>query len=162
MAHEVESMFYTRVTPWHNLGIRVEEALSSQDALKAAGLDWLVIQKSILTSDLMPVDGYRANIRNTDQSVLGVVKNRYKVVQNSEAFAFTDELLGEGVKYETAGSLQGGKRVWMLAKLPKKYQLVGDEVCPYLVFSNCHDGTSAIRVAMTPVRRGNDLHPLQS
>ena len=49
------------------------------------------------------------------------------------AFQFTDDLLGEGVTYETAGSLQGGKKVWMLAKLPEKYIIAGDEVTPYPV-----------------------------
>lgn len=152
MAHQVESMFFVRDVPWHQLGTRVENALCSSEALTAAALDWDVVQKPILTSDFMPVQGYRANIRSTDQKVLGVVTDRYKVVQNHEAFQFTDDLLGEGVVYETAGSLQDGKKVWMLARLPQKYQLAGDEVCPYLVFSNCHDGSGGIRVAITPVR----------
>lgn len=76
----------------------------------------------------------------------------YRIVQNEEAFRFTDDLLGEGVTYETAGSLQGGKKVWMLAKLPEKYIIAGDEVTPYLVFFNSHDGSSGVKVAMTPVR----------
>ena len=57
-----------------------------------------------------------------------MVSDRYRIVQNEEAFQFTDDLLGEGVTYETAGSLQGGKKVWMLAKLPEKYIIAGDEV----------------------------------
>ena len=58
----------------------------------------------------------------------------------------------EGVSYETAGSLQGGQRTWILAKLPQSYMISGDEVTPYLVFMNSHDGTGAIKAAMTPVR----------
>ena len=69
-----------------------------------------------------------------------MVSDRYRIVQNEEAFRFTDDLLGEGVTYETAGSLQGGKKVWMLAKLPEKYIIAGDEVTPYLVLFNSHDG----------------------
>lgn len=61
-------------------------------------------------------------------------------MQNEEAFAFTDTLLGEGVTYETAGSLQEGRKVWLLAKLPQRYIISGDEITPYLVFSNSHDG----------------------
>ncbi len=95
MAAEVESMFYTREKPWHGLGTRVDEAQISKDALRLSDLDW-----------------------KTDRKVLGVVTDRYKVVQNTEAFSFTDALLGEGVRYETAGSLQGGRKVWLLAKLP--------------------------------------------
>lgn len=51
------------------------------------------------------IPGYQANVRSTDGRVLGVVSDRYKIVQNKEAFDFTNALLGEGVRYETAGSL---------------------------------------------------------
>lgn len=152
MTANVETMFYTRVAPWHGLGVRVESALSSQEALKASGLDWNVIQRPIMTSAYEPVPGYKANIRDTDNKVLGVVSDRYRVVQNAEAFAFTDALLGEGVKYETAGSLQEGRRIWLLAKLPDRYIIEGEQIEPYLVFSSSHDGSGAIKAAMTPVR----------
>ena len=152
MAAAVETMFYTREKPWHGLGTMVQEAPTSNDALILAGLDWEVIQKPILTDDGIPISGFKANLRNTDNQVLGVVTNRYKVVQNNNAFAFTDSLLGEGVTYETAGSLQNGRRVWMLAKLPQRYIISGDEITPYLVFMNSHDGTGAIKAAMTPIR----------
>ena len=81
-----------------------------------------------------------------------MVSDRYKVIQNSDAFAFTDELLGNGVRYETAGSLQGGRRVWLLARLPQEYIISGERISPYLVFSNTHDGSGAVKVAITPVR----------
>jgi phage/plasmid-like protein (TIGR03299 family) len=105
-----------------------------------------------MTSSYTPIPGYKANIRQTDERVLGVVTDRYKVVQNSEAFAFTDALLGEGVRYETAGSLQDGKKIWLLAKLPDKYIIEGEQIEPYLVFSSSHDGNGSIKVAMTPIR----------
>ena len=152
MSANVETMFYTRVTPWHGLGTRVEEAPGSKEALALAGLDWQVIQKSVLTEDGQSIDGFKANIRDRDGQILGVVTERYKVVQNEDAFAFTDELLGEGVVYETAGSLQNGRRTWILARLPQRYIISGDEITPYLVFMNSHDGTGAIKAAMTPIR----------
>lgn len=152
MAANVESMFYVRTAPWHELGIRVEEALSSRKALELGGLDWSVIQKEIYTDDNMLIPSFKANIREGDNKVLGVVTDRYKVVQNKEAFAFTDSLIGEGCTYETAGSLQEGKKVWLLAKLPEKYQILDDEVTPYMVFSNSHDGSGALKIAMTPIR----------
>lgn len=105
-----------------------------------------------MTDDFTPISGYKANVRDTDDRVLGVVTDRYKVVQNSEAFAFTDTLLGEGVKYETVGSLQDGRKIWLLAKMPEKYIIEGEQIEPYLVFSNSHDGSGAIKVAMTPIR----------
>lgn len=152
MSANVETMFYTRVAPWHGLGVCVENAVSSEKALKVSGLDWSVVQNSIITEESVPIPGYKANIRNTDNKILGVVSDRYKVVQNAEAFAFTDALLGDGVTYETAGSLQDGRKIWLLAKLPKKYTIGGEQIEPYLVFSNSHDGSGAIKVAMTPVR----------
>lgn len=152
MSAEVETMFYTRVAPWHGLGTCVENAPGSQEALKVAGLDWKVVQKPIFTEEGQLVGGFKANIRDRDNQILGVVTDRYRVVQNEEAFAFTDQLLGEGVTYETAGSLQGGRRTWILAKLPQRYIISGDEITPYLVFMNSHDGTGAIKAAMTPIR----------
>ena len=84
--------------------------------------------------------------------MLGVVSDRYKIIQNDEAFRFTDELIGEGVRYETAGSLSDGKRVWILAKLPQQYIIGGEKIAPYLVFSNTHDGSGSVKVAITPIR----------
>lgn len=152
MAANVETMFYTRNKPWHGLGVRVMEAPDSREALVVAGLDWNVIQESIYTDTNELIEGYKANIRDSDRKVLGVVTDRYKIIQNREAFAFTDELLGEGVRYETAGSLQGGKKVWLLAHLPNEYIISGERISPYLVFSNTHDGSGAIKVALTPIR----------
>ena len=152
MPANVESMFYVRKVPWHGLGTMVMEAPTSEAALRLAGLDWNVIQRPIVTEDGIPIPGFKANLREMDEKVLGVVTDRYKVVQNTDSLSFTDSLVGEGVKYETAGSLQGGRRTWLLAKLPQRYIISGDEITPYLVFMNSHDGSGSIKVAMTPVR----------
>lgn len=152
MAANVETMFYTREKPWHGLGVRVEEAPTSADALTMAGLDWQVLQESVYTDAGEKINGYKANVRSTDRKVLGVVTDRYKVIQNAEAFEFTDTLLGSGVRYETAGSLAEGKKVWLLARLPREYIIGGERISPYLVFSNTHDGSGAVRVAVTPIR----------
>ena len=152
MAAEVETMFYTREKPWHGLGTRVEEAPSSADALRLAGLDWQVVQQPIYTEGKELISGYKANVRDSDRKVLGVVSERYRIIQNEEAFSFTDALLGQGVRYETAGSLQEGRKVWLLARLPREYIMSGEHISPYLVFSNTHDGSGAVKVALTPVR----------
>ena len=68
------------------------------------------------------------------------------------AFKFTDELLGEGVTYETAGSLRDGKTIWLLAKMPETVTILGDEITPFIVFTNTHDGSGSVKVAMTPIR----------
>ena len=91
MSANVETMFYVREKPWHGLGTLVMEAPASADALVWAGLDWQVIQKEVSTEDGDRIAGYKANVRSTDGSVLGIVSDRYKVVQNEDAFRFTDE-----------------------------------------------------------------------
>lgn len=155
MAANVETMMYVRQVPWHGLGTMVEKAPTSADALHIAGLDWKVEQTPVFTNEGIEIPGYKANRRDTDGSILGIVSNRYKIVQNTEAFEFTDALVGETengvVTYETAGSLLGGKKIWLLAKMPTA-KVVGDEVEPYMVFTNSHDGTGAIKIAMSPVR----------
>lgn len=152
MAANVERMFYTREKPWHGLGIMVAEAPNSKDALRLAGLNWKVLQEPVYTENKELIQGYKANVRGSDRKVLGVVTDRYKVIQNEEAFAFTDALLGEGIRYETAGSLQEGRRVWMLARLPREFIIGGERISPYMVFSNTHDGSGAVKTALTPIR----------
>lgn len=152
MSANVETMFYVRENPWHGLGTKVNEAPGSREALIIAGLNWNVLQEPIYTETEEFIEGYKANVRDSDRKVLGVVTDRYKVIQNQEAFAFTDALLGEGVRYETAGSLQGGKRVWLLAHMPHEYIISGERISPYLVFTNTHDGSGAIKAALTPIR----------
>lgn len=151
MAANVETMFYVREVPWHGLGTCVQEAPTSADALRLAGLDWEVKQRNIQVCGGAKIENFKANVRSTDGKVLGVVTDRYQIVQNADAFSFTDELIGGDVRYETAGSLQEGKKIWLLAKMPTR-KVVGDDVEPYLCFSNTHDGSGSIRVCMTPIR----------
>lgn len=152
MSANVETMFSTRVKPWHGIGTIVADCPNSKEAIWLAGMDWKVEQSDVCTNSGVLIPGYKANIRDRDQSILGVVSDRYQVVQNEEAFAFTDELLGEGVEYETAGSLQGGRKTFILAKLPQRFIIAGDEITPYFVIMNSHDGSCSIKAAMTPVR----------
>lgn len=114
----VETMFDARRTPWDGLGKRIAGAVTSRDAIRLAGLDWNVVPTDIISEATgLKIPGYKANVRDIDNKTLGIVTERYKIVQNEEAFSFTDALLGEGVRYETAGALQSGKKVWMLARL---------------------------------------------
>ena len=161
MAHNVEAMFSAnRVVPWHyeltkDVTKLIQEAPTSKEALHLAGLDWTVEQTPVYMENGIVIPNYKANVRSTDKSCLGIVTDRYKVVQNTEAFEFTDAIVGETedgvVKYETAGSLCGGKKIWLLAKMPAT-KILDDEVDPYMFFSNTHDGSGSIKVGMTPVR----------
>lgn len=160
MAHMIDTMFSVREKPWHYEETKevtklIQEAPTSADALRLAGLDWEVEQTPVYTDSGIEIPNYKANRRSSDQSILGIVSDRYKIVQNTEAFEFTDAIVGETedgvVKYETAGALNGGRKIWLLAKMPTK-KVLDDDVEPYMFFSNSHDGTGAIKVGMTPIR----------
>jgi len=144
--------------PWHydetaDRVALVQDAPTSWDALKLSFMDWDVVSTPVVVNNV-PVEGYKANVRADTGRVLGIVSNRYKIVQNREAFAFVDAILEQKdvpVCYETCGSLENGQRVWMLANMPKSLVL-GDEVENYLFFTNAHNGKSGITAGITQVR----------
>lgn len=147
----VETMFSVREKPWHGLGKIIKEAPTSRDAIELAGLNWSVNSNPIYDVFGNEIKGFKANTRSSDNSVLGVVTDKYKIVQNIDAFDFTDNLIGEEMYYETAGSLRKGKTIWLLGKMPERY-ICEDKFDPYIVFTNTHDGTGAVKIAMTPIR----------
>lgn len=150
MSHEFETGFFVREPAWHKLGTVVVDAPTSADALRLAGLDWnVLLEQAERKGKIVPNTFW--TIRSSDDSVLGTVSGKYKIIQNDEAFNFTDNLLGEGVKYESAGSLKQGRTVWLLAKMPET-KVLDDAFVPYLCFTNSHDGSGAVRVCLTDVR----------
>lgn len=163
MAHmimETDQMFSVRVKPWHYEETKehvrlIQEAPNSEEALRLAGLDWNVVSTPVYQENGLLIPGYKANVRDKDNSVLGIVSSRYRIVQNTEAFSFTDALIGDTefgeVRYETAGSLCNGKKVWLLAKMPTR-QILDDDVEPYICFANSFDGSGAVQVCATPIR----------
>lgn len=151
MSAAVESLFYTREKPWHGLGVRVEESPTSEDAIVAAGLDWIVEKKPIFDANGNQINNYFANTRNTDQSVLGIVSGRYEIIQNKDAFSFTDSLVDEGLTYECAGSLRDGKQIFLLAHMPQT-KILGEALEPYICFTNTFDGSGAVQCICTPTR----------
>ena len=90
MAHNIETMFSAgRVKPWHyaetsEVTKLIQEAPTSKDALHYAGLDWMVEQTPVYMEDGVMIPNYKANVRSTDKSCLGIVTDRYKIVQNKE------------------------------------------------------------------------------
>jgi phage/plasmid-like protein (TIGR03299 family) len=161
MADYFESGFVVREQAWHGLATVLENAPSVEEAIIAAGLDWKVETAPISASftdengvDYVEVDTHRALVRNTDRKVLGVVSNAYKVFQNHEAFGWFQPLVEDGtVTLETAGSLQEGRKVWVLARYSDDFEVKeGDKVIPYLLLAAGHDGNLSIRITNTPVR----------
>jgi phage/plasmid-like protein (TIGR03299 family) len=157
MAHELEiingeaQMFSVRQTPWHKLGKVLDNPPTSEEAIKLAGLDWEVTPTQIYykTGEFYNAFPKRvALVRNIDNKPLSVVSNTYKPLQNREAFEWFDSIVSEGnATYETAGSLQGGKRIWVMAKLSDDVEIIkGDVVRQYILLCNSHDGISGVMI----------------
>lgn len=154
MAHEVEQMFVVGAAPWHNLGRKFEVPPSLEEALVAAGLDWKVTTEPLFSGAKEQVEALLTR-RSSDNSILGVVGPNYTPLQNTEAFEFFRPFLDEkAAAIETAGSLRQGKRVWVLAKINRDPLVIkgNDVVEKYVLLSNSHDGTLAVRVGFTPIR----------
>ena len=138
--------------PWHKTNyVTVEGTMTSEEALRLAKLDFDVLQENVYDSEGSVVKGYKLNFKSDDRTLLGLVSDKYKVVQNTEAFAFTDALIGEKCRYETAGSLNNFRTTWLLARLEPK-TILGDKYDNFLCFMNSFDGSSAVKVCVTPVR----------
>lgn len=150
----VTSMFSADSAVYHGVGNVVKGAQTSAEALKLAGLDWTADKRLIYDAEGNEIPDYFAITRSDTKCALGIVTKKYVPIQNKDAFAFTDELLGNGVTYETAGAINDGKRVWMLARFEEHndYKLAGDECIPYLLFSNNFDGKGSARVCVTVTR----------
>ena len=171
MSHGIttnDQMFSVREVPWHGLGVVLDEYPKSIDeALDKAGLGWKVTHGDVLVvkapewtddfgtkhpAELIPAKGFKANLREDTGDVLGIVSDEYEVVDNRDAFRFLDALIGSELHFETAGSLWGGRRVWVLARLPEYIELGGDQSATYVYVANSHDGSMAVTAAVTPIR----------
>ena len=157
MAHgimENDMMFSaSNIRPWHGLGKVIAEAVPSGEAIKVAAMDWTVEQFPVI-ADKKEVPGWKANVRSDTRECLGLVSDKYQVMQNSECFQFMDSVLesSEGeAKYETAGSLFNGRKIFLLARLPN-LKLVGDDVESYMFLSSSHDGSQGLTCGVTNVR----------
>lgn len=157
MAHEIETMTFAGATPWHGLGVKMEEndGYSWETVSAKAGLDWSVETVPLVTNDLQPVPQANAVRRTTDKKVLGVVGPRFTPLQNKDALSWFQPFLdAREAIIDTAGSLKGGSRIWALAKINRNPLVIakGDEVEKYILLAHAHDGSLAIRLGFTPIR----------
>jgi phage/plasmid-like protein (TIGR03299 family) len=170
MAHELEigqngevAFATLREPAWHNLGTVFNEEVSTSEMLQLAHLnDWNVRLEEIAIPDGFSSDKAhffvaRTNPFDVEQTdVLGVVGERYRVLQNEELFEFGDALLDGGGRWETAGSIKGGRQVFGSLALERDVVLdesgVADKINSYLLVNTSHDGSIAIQASVTPVR----------
>ena len=146
-------MFSVQETPWHGLGIICKDAPTIAEGIKMAGLDWKTELHPLVTAGGLKTDSF-ATVNSKSSEVLGVVGSKYQPLHNENAFQWFQPLIDSGdVKLETAGSLHGGKKVWIMGKIGSETVIKGnDTVEKYILLSNSHDGSSSIRVGFTPVR----------
>lgn len=162
MSANVESCFYYGQVPWHGLGVKLDNPATSEEAIKAAGMDWEVKCGAVSVTEFdgettrkIVVPDYFCTVRMDKRVPLGIVGRLYTPIQNKEAFNFFDAIVGDKkATYHTAGVLGKGETVWMLAKLPDDIRIVGtdDIINKYLLLTNKHDGTMSLRMFFTPVR----------
>ncbi|MGW6569833.1 DUF932 domain-containing protein [Streptomyces sp. NPDC054975] len=173
MAHQIEqftdgtaALASARQSAWHKLGTVTEDAMTAEDAMRIAYLaDWNVRLVDLHATDItgdgvttLEVPNHRASVRTHPKTrrseVLGVVGTDYTPVQNEEHAEFLNYLADEsGAHFETAGSLRGGRQVFLTMKLPQTLTIgSNDAVDLYIAAFNSHDGSSAFRIVVTPVR----------
>jgi phage/plasmid-like protein (TIGR03299 family) len=180
MAHNLfrKNMAYVGQVPWHGLGTKVPADVNAEEMIKAAGLDWPVEKRPargasvvwarkpahLTLGAVIPPD---AEVRynryelvrppydgQPNETVLGIVTDRYEPLQNADAFAFFDPIVDQKrACFETAGALGDGERIWVMAKMPGDIEVVrGDSCQKYLLLSNTHTGQGSVVVKFTAIR----------
>lgn len=176
-------MYEKKGLPWTYKGVTaVSDCITSEEVIKKANLDWNVSKCELFAKmpiidmsdnmlDLVNADVNKGvailNSNNlykqcpngyctyrTDKNIpLGVVKSKYTIVQNSEAFTFFDKAISDKeARWDTAGCFGNGNRVFISAKLPNITLVKNDPVDNYLVFINSHDGSGGVKIIFTPIR----------
>lgn len=148
-----------RESAWHKLGQRTPNAVSWQDAVKLADLDWSVVKKQLYARN--PLGAVTeipmmATFRTDDGAYLGTVGEGYALIQNSDQFTHVDAFLeaSDGAHYESAGALGNGERIWCLARIPEADYVIdgGDEHKAYVMCSNSHDGSLSFTMKLVDTR----------
>jgi hypothetical protein len=158
-----DTMFSVRETPWHGLGAVLEEPPATvAEAIEASGLGWSVAKEPIAVDcgDKSAADWWVPRCEEIPGLLChrppghargaGHRRGALQARAEQRSFTFIDQLLGSAIHFETAGSLHGGCRVWVLATLPDHVEVGGDDVRPYVL--NSHDGSTAVVAATTPIR----------
>jgi phage/plasmid-like protein (TIGR03299 family) len=165
MPAEIDSMFSVREVPWHGEGrILGEYPGSWAEARKEAGLEWDPTSGDVYTEAGINEDGtvhferipgWQSVSRSDNGKILSLNMSGYQIIDHREMGEIVEAVLEQpNVKWETAGSLEGGRKVWCLALLDEPIELPGDNslTLPYLAITNRHDGKGACAVRATTVR----------
>ncbi len=165
MAHEVERMVYKGAAPWHNTNAaKITPGMSLDDMLIAAGLNqtqeslipYFLIDGKYLSPEEMNPDNkaWRGIVRQSDRYIHNMMSAEYKPIQDRVVVDFLRKFVEEGnMEMETLGSLRHGSIIWVLAKIPAKFSLVGsDRSDTYLLLVSSHDGSMEFMGWFTSIR----------
>lgn len=156
MSNNRANMAYVGEKPWHGLGSELDGGASLDQWRVAAGLDW--------TAEMTDVHFKRGGVfikgdskiiyRSDTGGELGISSERYRIVQPAQVMEFFRDLTEDnGMTMETAGSLEGGKRIWALARTGESFRLMGqDEVKGYVLLATSFDGSMATQAQFTSIR----------
>lgn len=169
MAHAIETMAYAGEVPWHGLGKEVHNNLTPEEMLVEAQLDWTVSRRPVYYADkpdVWDLNDPRSEakmvrdeknfvvVRDSDNKVFSTCTESFNPFQNSDVMSFFKKFTEAGsMEMHTAGSLNGGEKIWGLAKIQKGFKLAGgDDIEGYLLMANSHKVGSAMKILFTPVR----------
>ena len=143
---------------WVRGGTAVE-ATSAASAATQAGLNWtvrtgaleavstplIIDQHGVTPATYIDVPKKQAIIREDNNSVIGIVGSKYKMVQNMEVFNALDTLIDAGdARYAAAGEYNGGSSIWMVLELPQGVEVANDPHAAFLLVKTSHDGSSSV------------------
>ena len=134
--------------------VKLNGCKSAESALDKSGLAWSVEPAPLVTGNGLDVTSHKALYRSDTKRVLGVVGADYEIIQNTTAFAFFDVIAERyGARYEYAGVIKNGRKIFLQAKLGKSFDVVrGDTVDCFVTLVTSHDGSSSLRAFLTPIR----------
>jgi len=159
-----DGMMYLKAEgkPWHGLGVALDAPATAAEAIEAAQLDWTVETRPVYTSQLlttgetslMTIPNKKAIVRTDTDEVFAIMSDGYEPVQNMDNLNLLDAVVAQGeAVYHTAGSLFGGRKIWLLSKLPQDIVISDmDKIEQYILLSSSHDGSAALRMQFTPIR----------
>jgi len=148
MAHLVENMFYVGDKPWHGLGTPLEQSPTIEEALELAGMNWRVAKRPTFYDKFEGNEmsrketGHFVTVRTDTNEPLGNVGTKYEVLDNVDAFRPFEVIADYGYTLETAGVIDMGKKVWILAKTPNTFKVGDDDIKDFILMYTSHDGSS--------------------
>ena len=156
----IDSMMYVGEPPWHREGVSLDNPPSVEEAIVASGLDWTVRKEPTYIKEFkqghmnfqLTETGHYVTQREDTGQILGNVSGQYEILQNHEAFLPFRPLVDYGYTFETAGAIQNGKKIWILASAPESAFVGDDAIDPYILLYTSHDGSAGNNLRSTLVR----------